>query len=115
MNPYASHLGDRDPFQVLESTASRLSELCNSMGKTRINAAPAPGKWSPREIIVHLADCEIAFAFRYRQGLGEDEHIIQPFDQEKWAKAYGAYDAELALSTFRALRNWNLTLIRSLK
>ena len=114
MNPYAAQLGNRDPIQVLESTASRLAEISKSLGGQRINQAPAPGKWSPREIITHLADCEITFAFRYRQALGEDNHVIQPFDQDKWAKLYGAYDAAQALSTFAALRNWNLTLIRSL-
>ena len=101
-------------IQVLESTAARLTEISKSLGGQRINQAPAPGKWSPREIIAHLADCEITFAFRYRQALGEDNHVIQPFDQDKWAKSYAAYDAAQALSTFAALRNWNLTLIRSL-
>ena len=114
MNPYAAQLGNRDPIQVLESTAARLAEISKSLGGQRINQPPAPGKWSPREIITHLADCEITFAFRYRQALGEDNHVIQPFDQDKWAKSYAAYDAAQALSTFAALRNWNLTLIRSL-
>ena len=114
MNPYAAQLGNRDPVQVLESTTSRLTEISKSLDGQQINQAPAPGKWSPREIIIHLADCEIAFAFRYRQALGEDNHVVQPFDQDKWAKSYAAYDAAQALSTFAALRNWNLTLIRSL-
>jgi len=37
------------------------------------------------EIISHLADCEIVFAFRLRQTLAEDNPTIQPFDQDKWA------------------------------
>lgn len=63
---------------------------------------------------MHLADCELAFGFRYRQALGEENHTVQPFDQDKWAKTYAAYSAEQALATFAALRNWNLTLLRSL-
>lgn len=115
MDPYGSFLGSCDPIHVLASTASRLNEISNSLGKSRINQSPAPGKWSAREIISHLADCEIGFAFRYRQALGEEDHTIQPFDQEKWAKSYAVYDAAQALATFSALRNWNLALIRSLK
>jgi DinB superfamily len=114
MNPYASHLGNQDPIRVLESTASRLTELSQSLGQARMNQAPAPGKWSAREIITHLADCEIAFGIRYRQALAENNHVIQPFDQDQWAKCYAAYDAAQALSTFAALRNWNLALLRSL-
>ena len=114
MNPYASYLGNRDPIQVLESTPSRLNQLRTALGEARLKQAPAPGKWSPREVFVHLADCELAFGFRYRQALGEDNHVVQPFDQDKWAKSYAAYSAEQALSTFATLRNWNLSLLRSL-
>ena len=114
MNPYASYLGTHDPIDVLATTASRLQEIAASLGKSGINQRLIPGKWSGREILIHLADCELAFAFRYRQTLGEDHHVVQPFDQEKWAQSYGAYTAEQALTTYRALREWNLALIRSL-
>jgi len=114
MNPYASQLGSQDPIRVLSATASRLEEIATSLGESRLSRSPAPGKWSPREILVHLADCELAFGFRYRQALAEENHVVQPFDQEKWAKSYSAFTAEQALDTFTALRNWNLTLIRSL-
>ena len=50
----------------------------------------------------------------YRQALAEDNHVIQPFDQDKWAKSSAAYGTEQALSTFAALRQWNLALLRSL-
>jgi hypothetical protein len=113
MNPYASYLGDQDPMHVLPETPARLQQIAAVL-KERINALPAPGKWSPREIIIHLADCELTFAFRYRQALAEDNHVIQPFDQDRWAKSYDAFDAAQALSTFAALREWNLTLLRSL-
>ena len=114
MNPYASQLGDQDPIRVLSVTASRLQELAESLGDSRIEQPIAPGKWCPREIFIHLADCELAFGFRYRQGLAEDNHTVQPFDQDKWAESYAAYDARQALETFTALRHWNVTLIRAL-
>lgn len=114
MNPYASQLGSQDPVGVLSATPARLEELLASFGKARVDRPLAPGKWSPREIVMHLADCEIAHAFRYRQALAEDNPLVQPWDQEKWAREYGAYDAEQALRAFVALRAWNTALIRSL-
>ncbi len=114
MNPYASYLGTQDPVTVLSATASRLQQIAGSLGEKRIAAPLAPGKWSPREVFIHLADCELAFGFRYRQALAEDNHLVQPFDQDGWAKTYAAYGAQQALETFSALRNWNLALIRSL-
>jgi len=115
MNPYASHLGDRDPQQVIAATAGQLASAIRTLGPERADQSPAPGKWSVREIICHLADCEIVFAYRLRQALAEDHHVIQPFDQDKWAKVYAAYDAPAALAVFSSLRRWNIALIGSLK
>ncbi len=112
-NPYARFLGSQDPRAVLPATPARLKNLAQMIGSGRINQPPAPGKWSPREILCHLADCEIAFAFRLRQTLAEDHHVIQPFDQEKWAAGYAGIDANEALATFSLLRRWNLLLIES--
>jgi hypothetical protein len=113
MNPYASFLGDRNPIEVIEETPSVLAGLAIQLVPASIEWRPAPGKWNAREILCHLADSEIAFAFRLRQTLAEEHHIIQPFDQERWAGMYGGLGARSALNTFSALREWNLALIGS--
>src|SRR5215475_15827916 len=101
MNPYAPYLGNRNPLETVAQTPERLASLLQSIGK-RVNESPAPGKWSAREIISHLADCELVFAFRLRQTLAEDNPTIQPFDQEKWAAQYGGITASQALEAFKA-------------
>jgi uncharacterized damage-inducible protein DinB len=113
LNPYAKFLNGQDPMAVLPNTPGRLKALAQKIGQGRITTPPAPGKWSPREILCHLADCEIAFAFRLRQTLAEDHHTMQPFDQEKWAAPYAHVDANEALATFSLLRRWNLLLIEA--
>lgn len=115
MNPYAKNLGDRDPVAVIAATAGEVAARTKGMTAEAVNRERAPGKWSVREIVCHLADTEIAFGFRLRQALAEPDHVIQPFDQERWAEHYGAYDLESALETFRVLRKWNVALIQSLK
>jgi len=111
LNPYAHFLGNQKPLPVLAATVGRLESLVRAIGPGRIAQPPAPGKWSPRDILCHLADCEIAFGFRLRQTLAEDNHTVQPFDQEKWAAPYSSLDAAQALVTFTAVRRWNLALI----
>jgi DinB superfamily len=115
-NPYASFVGDRNAIDVIEETSRRLSEVVSKLSaqnSSNLEWRPAPGKWNAREILCHLADCEIAFAFRLRQTLAETNHVIQPFDQEKWAGMYGGLSARAALSAFSSLREWDLALIQN--
>jgi DinB superfamily len=114
MNPYASFLGSRDAVETVAHTPERIASLIATIGEKRASEPPAPGKWCAREIVAHLADCELVFAFRLRQTLAEENPAIQPFDQEKWAASYAAYGLASGLETFSALRRWNLALIRSL-
>ena len=114
MNPYAVYIGNRQPMEVIAATTARLRTLLDLLGDEGAQRSPAPGKWTAREIICHLADCEIVFAFRLRQALAENHPVIQPFDQERWATQYGAYDVEAALAVFAAVRQWNLTMVHAL-
>ena len=112
-NPYSSFIGDRSPIDVIENTSRRLSELVTKLSSPNLEWRPAQGKWNAREIMCHLADCEIAFAFRLRQTLAETNHVMQPFDQEKWAGMYGGLSARAALLAFSSLREWDLALIQN--
>ncbi len=111
LNPYDKFLDGRPLTGILSSTSHELANQLQIIGPDKSDAVPAPGKWSAAEIVCHLADCELAFGFRLRQTLAEDNHIIQPFDQEKWAAPYPGIPAKDALAAFTALRQWNLALI----
>jgi hypothetical protein len=112
VNPYARFLDDRPLQEILAATPITLESILQSIPPEQLATSPAPGKWSPAEILCHLADCEIAFAFRLRQTLAEDHHVLQPFDQDLWAAPYKGIPAAEALATFTTLRRWNLTLAR---
>ena len=111
LNPYARYLGGEDPIPVLFTTVGRLQTLVAPLSMEQLAARPAPGKWSITEIVAHLADTEMVFGYRLRQTLAQSHPIIEPFDQEKWAERYAAYDFASALTMFTAARNWNLKLL----
>lgn len=113
LNPYAKFLGTLDPLEVIESTPPALARLVRGSDEARLTRSPAVGKWSIRDILSHLADCEITFAFRLRQTVAEAHHTIQPFDQELWAQPYGSYGAHDALGLFTMLRRWNVMFVRA--
>jgi hypothetical protein len=113
LNPYEKFLDGRPVQEILTATPATLAGLLETIGPEESTAPSALGKWSPAEIICHLADCELVFAFRLRQTLAEDNYTIQPFDQEKWAAQYGGISASQALGAFSAVRGWNMTLLRN--
>lgn len=118
-NPYATSLAGQDARAVLASTPGLLHQAAWILSPEQVDAPIAPGKWSVRQIVAHLADCEIAFSFRLRQILAgpardASQVTIQPFDQDAWARHYEGYDLPSALAAFRSLREWNLKLVGGL-
>jgi uncharacterized damage-inducible protein DinB len=103
----------RDPRAVLASTADRLRTLVASTPPERWHHKPAPGKWSVRAVLAHLADAEIVAGWRVRLILGHDGAPLQPFDQEVWADAFRYEDTDVneSLATFSATRASLLSLL----
>jgi hypothetical protein len=77
-----------------------------------LDAKPAPGKWSAREIVHHLADSELTSAIRLRQLVAEDRAAIRPYDQDEFARRLH-YDRPIASSllAFQAARSSTADLL----
>jgi len=77
---------------------------------------PAPGKWSPRQIVAHVADAELVAAHRFRQMLAEDQPPLIAIDQDKWTQNldYARRKPKQSLETFRRLRTENYELLKDL-
>ncbi len=70
-----------------------------------LDARPAPGKWSARQIVHHLADSEMTAAVRFRLLLAEDRPAIKGYDQDRFADRLHYERAhEASLELFRAAR-----------
>jgi hypothetical protein len=81
-----------------------------------VDFVPAPGKWSVRQIICHLADAEVVGYTRFRFVMAEDNPVIQWWDEEAWAKNldYARRKPSQAIETFRRTRAENYELFSSL-
>lgn len=114
--PYIYLLQGRDAAEVMLSTVAQLEQQLARFTPVEIEATPAPGKWSLREQMCHLADCEIVWGWRFRQTYGEDNPTLQSFEQDPWARAYAGpgLTFPIAWQTWRTLREWNLALIDTL-
>jgi hypothetical protein len=71
-----------------------------------LDARPAPGKWSAREIVHHLADSEMTSAIRLRLLVAEEHAAIRPYDQEEFARRlYYNRPIQGSLLAFQAARS----------
>ena len=109
------YLGNRDPLRILRTTPATLSRLIHRVPRRVLAMRPAPKKWSVIEIIAHLVDTEIAYAWRIRNVLATNGTALPWFDQDRWAKRlnYRDTDPKEMLAAFRSLRRANLLLIES--
>lgn len=106
-------LGDRDPREVLEQTASALTRACTGLSTDQMTRPEATGKWSVRHVLQHLADSELVWGWRLRLVLAQDRPPLTGYDQDLWAERLGYDDASVgqALEEFKVLRRGNLRLL----
>jgi DinB superfamily len=109
------YLGDRDPLRVQRAMPARLERLLGGLPRRALGRRPAPGKWSVVEILAHLADAELAMGWRLRNMLATPGVRLQWWDEHLWSEKchYARSSPRRSLATFRALRESNLALLRS--
>ena len=108
------NLKGQDPMEVLATTAQRLRGYVTKTRDDVLRRRPAPDKWSPVEIIAHLADVEIVGSWRFRLILAHDGAPVQAFDQNEWVRnlRYQETDPAESVELFDAARTANLRLFR---
>lgn len=80
-----------------------------------LDARPAPGKWTAREVVHHLADSEMTAAVRARLLIAVDRPQIVGYDQEQFAERLH-YDRpiEASLDAFKSARRATAELLEEL-
>ena len=113
-NPYATDLGTHDPLEALADTPRRIHMHVERWGDDRFERTYAPGKWSARQILIHLAQTELALTTRARLALTTANYVAQAFDQDDWVALDDATEARVALDAYMSLRRFNLAMWRKL-
>ena len=106
----------KDPLTAQAQSPTLIAELIDNIPAARLTTRPSPGKWSIAEILAHLAEHEIATAWRYRQIVEHSGISLAGFDQDLWASLgkYSARDPHNSLALYRLLREANLFFLRAL-
>jgi hypothetical protein len=104
-------------LDAAEKSPKQIAAAVSGLPEKTLRYKPAPDKWSILEILAHLADMEILYAYRMRQMLADRDPVIAPIDQDAWAKNLGYMESsppEL-VALYGLNRHANLRLLRRLK
>jgi hypothetical protein len=84
ITPYSANLGDSEPISAMHSSADRYRRLLGGWTPAQFERTYAPGKWTARQIVIHLAQAELALGNRARMALSTPNYAAQSFDQDRW-------------------------------
>ena len=113
-NPYAADLGSRDPLEAFAETPGRIRQMVERWEDGRFERSYSAGKWSARQILIHLAQTELALGARVRFALTQPGYQAQSFDQDQWLPVDSSVDARTAVDVYTTLRSLNSAMFRSL-
>jgi uncharacterized damage-inducible protein DinB len=103
-------------LETAEKSPKQIAAAVSGLSAEMLRYQPAPDKWCILEILGHLADIEIVYAYRLRQMLADKKPVIAPMDQNDWARKLGYMEtppAEL-IALYGLNRHANLRLLRRL-
>ncbi len=108
--------GDDVLAVLAEQTAKTIALLKPLSEEHATTFAYAPGKWTVKQIIGHLSDCERIFAYRVLRLARADTTPLPGFEQNGYVAAAGSNERKLAslLDELRLVRESTLALLQSL-
>ena len=100
---------------ILETLASQIDEtaaMLSAAGEDRGDHRYAPGKWTVKEVVGHLADSELVFTYRALRFARGDAGPLPGFEQDDWVPNAGCGERSMAemVEQLRRVRAASLAL-----
>ena len=111
--PYSKDLGDREALGAMRDSLGRYQRLL-SWTPAEFERSYAPGKWTARQILIHLAQTELALGTRARMALSTPNYAAQSFNQDEWMAKEQTLAGKEALDALLALMTMNRTFFAGL-
>jgi hypothetical protein len=104
-------------LDAAEKSPKEIAAAVSGLSPAVLRYRSDPAKWCILEILGHLADIEIVYAYRLRQMIADQKPVIAPMDQDAWAKNLGYLEASAPelVALYGLNRHHNLNLLRRLK
>jgi hypothetical protein len=95
---------------------AQLREAVDGLTDAQFETPYREGGWTVRQVVHHLADSHMQSYCRFKMALTEDEPVIKPYEEDRWAKLADTRltPPETSLVLLEALHSRWVLLLRSL-
>lgn len=116
---YGTYIGivpGGDVRELLRAQLPKTIELISGFSEEKASQGYGPGKWTLKEVLLHIADAERVFSYRLLRIARGDTTPLPGFDQDPWVLTSHANERTLAslIAEFASVRAATLTLVDSL-
>ncbi len=75
----------------------------------------APGKWTIRQLLNHIADAETVLYDRIRRAIAEPRQVLWAFDQDRWNEqlGYSTFPLEINRAIYASVREGVIHLAKT--
>jgi hypothetical protein len=103
-------------IEELAFAPTRFREAIRGLTDEQLDTPYRPGGWTVRQVIHHVPDSHMNCYVRFRLALTEEDPLIRPYDEARWALLEDACNApaEVSLRLLEGLHDRWVRLIRSL-
>jgi uncharacterized damage-inducible protein DinB len=101
--------------QIAE-TPAKLRQAVKGLSPEQLDTPHRPGGWTVRQVVHHLPDSHLNSYFRFKLALTEDEPVIKPYDEARWAELSDSRDTpiEVSLGLLESLHERWVVLLRAM-
>lgn len=112
---YISKVQSDNLLEALHLNTGDFTEFICNIPTTKGDYAYAPGKWTVKEVLLHIIDAERIFAYRALRFARNDKTELPGFDEDDYVPYSNASTRSLLSlqEEFSAVRQASLTLFRS--
>jgi hypothetical protein len=75
-----------EALALLRENASRVAMLTDGLPAKRLHTAPAPGEWSPNDVLAHIRACCDVWGGNIARVLAEDHPTFPGMNPRTWMK-----------------------------
>ncbi len=99
-------------LEYLRENFKKTKDLIIPLSKEKLSYRYAEGKWTIKEILVHILDVERIFAYRALRFARNDKTALAGFEQDDYTALSGAQSRDLVsiFEEFESVRNATITL-----